>query len=65
MDTELLKEIAQESLWYIGFALLIVCVFVGAQYQRTRRRKLGKRIKSVEAMRLWEEVQKRREKTNR
>jgi len=60
MDTEILKQIAIESLWYLGFCMVIVWVFVGVQYRRYRKRKIGKRLNDPESKKLWEEVQNKR-----
>jgi|AntRauMFilla1563_2_1112583.scaffolds.fasta_scaffold00052_5 hypothetical protein len=60
MDTELLKKIATESLWYIGFSQIIVWVFLGVQYRKYRKRKIGKRQIDPESKKLWEQVQSKR-----
>jgi hypothetical protein len=60
MDTELLKQLAEQSLWALGFALAFVLIFVGGQYKRYRKRKIAKREITDETRQLWEEVQRKR-----
>jgi hypothetical protein len=60
MDTELLKQLAEESLWYLGFSLIVVWVFLGVQYRNYRQRKKHRRVTDSESQKLWEEVQRKR-----
>lgn len=55
-----LEDLAFESLWWLGAALLAVLAFVAYHLYMVRLRRGSKRNLSPEALKLWQQVQQKR-----